>query len=318
MQIVELLLAYAGPTIVGLVFVVTGFLKLAEPMPFGMHLQKLELVPPKYFARVLTFAIVQELVLGVALLIGCAPMLVIPLAILTIATFTIITLRAGAAGRITDCGCYQGLIELTPKQSALVNLGYMLALAAALPFRLHLGHWVTGLIVAAAAIAATLLARESLKRSAQMRDPLIDLNGVKAGKRFDPRWTPGCPVDLGEGERLVVFLGLGCSACKPWLPVLRALNASNQGMPVIGVLAGDASAVIAFVAEYQVDLPLVVIPHGRFNRLVRGTPIAAHLVDGRIEHRYVGVLPRDVALRARNRPKPSVSVESTEAIGVAG
>lgn len=308
------LLAYAGPAVVGLVFLLTGFMKVVEPRGFVDHLQSLELVPPKHFRRLLFVSITHEVGLGVALVSGCAPYVSIPLAIATLVVLTTVTLRAARAGKIEDCGCYQGMIELTPRQSALLNIGYVVALASALPFASPFGHWISAALVVIAVVGTPFVLRESLGRLVQMRAPILDLGAVRPGRRFGAGWLPGAPVDLSEGERLVVFLGVGCPMCKPWLPVLRALNQSNQGMPVVGVLAGDASAVIAFMMEYQVELPLVVIGRGRFNRLVRGTPIAAHLVDGRIEHRYVGFLPREVALRARNTP----AVDTQEAVGAVG
>ncbi len=307
-----LLLAYAGPVLVGLVFLFTGFMKLVEPQPFVAHLQRLDLVAQPRFKSLLFVAVTQELALGAALLTGCAPVVVLPLSMLTIAVLTVVTLRAYRANRITDCGCYHGMIDLTPPQSALINVGYIVSLAVALPFRTGFGHWASAVVVAVVAIATVLVYRESLKRMVQMRPPLVELGRVQAGRRFDPKWLPGAPVDLETGERLVAFLGVGCPMCKPWLPVLRALAKSNQGMPVVGVVAGDTSAVVEFMAEYQVELPLVVISSARFGRLVRGTPVGAYLVDGRIEGRYVGFLPRELALRARNKPEEVASVESTE------
>jgi uncharacterized membrane protein YphA (DoxX/SURF4 family) len=63
------------------------------------------------------FLCVLEIILGLALLIGWAPRLIIGVMILLIVFFTFLTWYSAVYNKVTDCGCFGDAIKLTPWQS---------------------------------------------------------------------------------------------------------------------------------------------------------------------------------------------------------
>ncbi|MEM7201325.1 MAG: MauE/DoxX family redox-associated membrane protein [Planctomycetota bacterium] len=289
--VVELLAGYAGPILVGAVLLLTGVMKLIEPGIFAQHVMRLGVVPMRRLRWFLPIAILAEMILGGALLAGWVPRIAMVAAAVMLAVFTIVTLRAARAGRITSCGCYQGLIDLTPQQSAWVNVGYLTLLGLAFFFRSGVGPWWAGIAVGAVALLGLGYYRLSGHRARNGKPALIEFGAIRSRRPWKSKWLPDAPVDLQRGEHLVVFISTTCTVCKPWLPVLNAIHTVPSGLPVLGVLTGEAREVVEFMASQKLRFPLIVVPGARFGRLIRTTPTGAHVVDGRIEEKFVGSIP---------------------------
>jgi uncharacterized membrane protein YphA (DoxX/SURF4 family) len=71
----------------------------------------------QYALALAIFLCVLEIVLGVALLIGWSPRLIIALLILLIVFFTFLTWYSAYFNKVTDCGCFGDAIKLTPWES---------------------------------------------------------------------------------------------------------------------------------------------------------------------------------------------------------
>lgn len=107
---------------VGLLFIVSGFIKANDPMGFGFKLEEYFSVfgTPRASPAALPLAMgicVLEIILGVAILIGYKPKLTSWLLFLLIVCFTFLTFYSAYFNKVTDCGCFGDALKLTPWQS---------------------------------------------------------------------------------------------------------------------------------------------------------------------------------------------------------
>jgi len=72
-----------------------------------------------------------ECALGVALIAHAFPTWLVPGTIGLLLVFSGLTLWGTSSGRVEDCGCYGGLLAVTPVHSVLLNLGYGVLLGLA-------------------------------------------------------------------------------------------------------------------------------------------------------------------------------------------
>lgn len=110
--------------IVGFLFILSGLVKLNDPIGFSFKLQdyfapevlNLEFLVPYALPMALTLVIV-EVLLGVALLIGFWKRLTLWALMLMIVFFTFLTFYSAYFNKVTDCGCFGDAIPLTPWES---------------------------------------------------------------------------------------------------------------------------------------------------------------------------------------------------------
>lgn len=109
---------------VGILFMISGFIKLNDPLGFSYKLQEyfseqvlnLEFLIP--FALVLAIILVIfELVLGIMLIIGYLPKFTMWSLLVMILFFTFLTFYSAYYNKVTDCGCFGDALPLTPWQS---------------------------------------------------------------------------------------------------------------------------------------------------------------------------------------------------------
>lgn len=115
--------------LVGLLFIVSGFIKLNDPIGFSFKLEEyfsstvLDL--PVFEPHVLGIAlivVILEVILGVALLLGFSVKSTVWTLLGTILFFTFLTLYSAVTGKVTDCGCFGDALKLTPWQSFYKDL----------------------------------------------------------------------------------------------------------------------------------------------------------------------------------------------------
>lgn len=109
---------------VGILFIISGFIKLNDPLGFSYKLQEyfseqvlnLEFLIP--FALVIAIVLVIfELVLGLMLIIGYLPRFTLWSLLIMIVFFTFLTFYSAYFNKVTDCGCFGDALPLTPWQS---------------------------------------------------------------------------------------------------------------------------------------------------------------------------------------------------------
>jgi len=109
---------------VGILFIISGFIKLNDPVGFSFKLEEyfsqgvLDL--PFFEPHALTISIlvvVFEVLVGVMLLIGFRTKFTVWSLLLMIVGFTFLTFYSAYFNKVTDCGCFGDAIKLTPWES---------------------------------------------------------------------------------------------------------------------------------------------------------------------------------------------------------
>ena len=109
---------------VGVLFIISGFIKLNDPLGFSYKLQEyfgsdvlnLPFLEP-YALLISVFVVVLEVVLGVFLLIGYKPKFTIWSILAMIVFFTFLTFYSAYFDKVKDCGCFGDALKLTPWES---------------------------------------------------------------------------------------------------------------------------------------------------------------------------------------------------------
>ncbi|WP_347372952.1 BT_3928 family protein [Aequorivita sp. Q41] len=110
--------------IVGVLFIISGLIKLNDPVGFSFKLKDyfapevldLEFLVP-YALLIAIFVVIFEVLLGVALLLGYLKKFTLWSLLLMIVFFTFLTFYSAYFNKVTDCGCFGDAIKLTPWES---------------------------------------------------------------------------------------------------------------------------------------------------------------------------------------------------------
>lgn len=110
--------------IVGVLFIISGFIKLNDPVGFSFKLEEyfsagvldLPFLEP-YALAISIFVVIFEVLLGVLLLIGFRVKFTVWCLLLMIVFFTFLTFYSAYFNKVTDCGCFGDAIKLTPWES---------------------------------------------------------------------------------------------------------------------------------------------------------------------------------------------------------
>lgn len=125
-------LVHVSRIIVGLLFIISGLIKLNDPIGFSFKLEEYFsesvlnmpfLVP--YALAIAVFVVIFEVVLGIALLIGFKPKWTLWSLLLMIVFFTFLTFYSAYFNKVTDCGCFGDALKLTPWESFYKDLGLL-------------------------------------------------------------------------------------------------------------------------------------------------------------------------------------------------
>ena len=109
---------------VGILFIISGFIKLNDPLGFSYKLQEyfstdvlnIPFLEP-YALAISVFVVVLEVVLGVFLLIGYKKKFTIWMLLGMIIFFTFLTFYSAYFDKVKDCGCFGDALKLTPWES---------------------------------------------------------------------------------------------------------------------------------------------------------------------------------------------------------
>ncbi|MGB3142575.1 MAG: BT_3928 family protein [Maribacter sp.] len=109
---------------VGILFIISGFIKLNDPVGFSFKLEEyfsqgvldLPFFTP-YALAISILVVIVEVMVGVALIIGYRRNVTIWLLLAMIVFFTFLTFYSAYFNKVTDCGCFGDAIKLTPWES---------------------------------------------------------------------------------------------------------------------------------------------------------------------------------------------------------
>lgn len=109
---------------VGILFIISGLIKLNDPIGFAFKLEEYFSEPvlnipflEPFALAIAVFMVILEVVLGVMLLVGFKRKFTIWMLLLMIIFFTFLTFYSAYFNKVTDCGCFGDALKLTPWQS---------------------------------------------------------------------------------------------------------------------------------------------------------------------------------------------------------
>ncbi|MEZ7954866.1 MAG: UDP-N-acetylmuramate dehydrogenase [Bacteroidales bacterium] len=116
----------------GLLFLLAGFLKLADPVGNGLvvseYLKIIGLTDTETFALILGFLLsVAEALIGISILLGLRMKIASKALLIFTAFFTILTLYLALANPISDCGCFGEAFKLTHWETFFKNIALLAA-----------------------------------------------------------------------------------------------------------------------------------------------------------------------------------------------
>jgi hypothetical protein len=281
----------AGPLIVGATFLWAGVIKAVAPHVFQSHLRNLGWIPARQLVAAVVVATALEVGWGMALILGVAPGIVLPVTAVALVALTGVTWWGIRSGRTTDCGCYGGYVVPSLSQSVMLNGGLVaLTLIAWLSLETSgpTATWKLVTSVATGVIAGTLAAI-SLQFLAKNGRFLMDMSPLKPGRTWHDRWGATLPDD--GTEHMVSYLGPDCPHCRQWVRVLNALGHS-PGLPqAVGVIAASSQTLDRFIEIAGIRFPMKIIPQSLMSRLVWAVPTTVLVSGGKIQEKWSGQMP---------------------------
>ncbi|TYB79460.1 BT_3928 family protein [Bizionia myxarmorum] len=180
---------------VGVLFVISGFIKLNDPLGFSYKLQEyfgegvlnLPFLAP-YALIISILVVVFEVVLGVFLLIGYKPKFTVYSLLAMIVFFTFLTFYSAYFDKVKDCGCFGDALKLTPWESFtkdIVLLFFIVILVIGVKHVLPLFGKLTTTVLALLSFLASL----SFAYYVLMHLPAIDFRAYKVGANIQDGMT---------------------------------------------------------------------------------------------------------------------------------
>ncbi|WP_299556285.1 BT_3928 family protein [Seonamhaeicola sp.] len=189
------ILVNASRLFVGILFIISGFIKLNDPLGFSYKLQEyfgadvlnLPFLEP-YALGISIFVVVFEVVLGVFLLIGYKPRFTIWSLLLMIVFFTFLTFYSAYFDKVKDCGCFGDALKLTPWESFTKDL-VLLVLILVLFFGLKQIKPLFGKLPTTVLALLSFVVSLWFGYHVLMHLPAIDFRAYKIGKNITEGMT---------------------------------------------------------------------------------------------------------------------------------
>lgn len=188
---------------VGVLFVVSGFVKIVDPIGTAIKLEEYFVVFSSNFSPLFEFFIpyaltlsvfitALEIILGVALLLLFQVQTTIYLLFAQIAFFTILTFYSAFTGEVTDCGCFGDAMPLTPWQSFSKDAVLMVLIIILFLYRNKFTSVLDTkkgvLAMAFTTVACLVFAKYNLDHL-----PVIDFRPYKIGNNITEKRNDGKP-----------------------------------------------------------------------------------------------------------------------------
>jgi uncharacterized membrane protein YphA (DoxX/SURF4 family) len=299
-----------GARIVGAVFLAASLMKVAAPLGFYRHVNKLGLLPLKPERAVVPIAIGLEAGWGVALFLGVWPHAVLPFTALGLVLFTGLTWWSVISGKVEDCGCYGGFITPSIWQSVSLNALYLALIGigwAMLPAPASDPMWKFAVVIEAIVViggTAEFALRYEMKRGTALFTP----SPLRVGHRWKAKWG-GRENSQGKRDQLVSYLGPNCPYCKRWVRVLNVIHASPDLPSVTAVLASSPGEIEAFVEETGVRFPIATISGGMMQRLTSSVPTTVLVENGAVRDVWGGLMSDEFVERFKRAFFPAAPQE---------
>lgn len=177
--------------LVGILFIISGLIKLNDPMGFSFKLEEyfspgvldLPFLMP-YALAIALFVVILEVLLGIMLIIGFRLRLTLWSLLLMILFFTFLTFYSAYFNKVTDCGCFGDAIKLTPWESFTKDIILLFFIVLLFLKREVLVPWVgvksRRIIFFVSLVACIIFANHVLNHL-----PVIDFRPYKVGANLE-------------------------------------------------------------------------------------------------------------------------------------
>jgi len=183
-------LVHISRILVGVLFVISGFVKLIDPLGMSYKLQEyfsadvlnVPFLEP-YALGIAIFVVVFEVVLGVLLLIGYKPKFTVWSLFAMIVFFTFLTFYSWYFDKVKDCGCFGDALKLEPFETFIKDL-ILLALVLILIFGIkHIKPIFSKFVLTVVALLS-FVASLGLSYNVLMHLPTIDFRAYSVGSNI--------------------------------------------------------------------------------------------------------------------------------------
>lgn len=191
---------------VGILFIISGFIKLNDPVGFSFKLEEyfsqgvldLPFLMP-YALAISILVVIVEVLVGVMLIVGYKRKLTLGALLAMIVFFTFLTFYSAYFNKVTDCGCFGDAIKLTPWESFTKDVILLVLIAILLVGR----NYITPLLKPKAVttvLLASLLACVGYVYYVLNHLPVIDFRPYAIGKNIAEGMSvpPGAPKAIFE------------------------------------------------------------------------------------------------------------------------
>jgi len=281
-------------TALGLVLLVAGLLKGADPDEFIRQIATYGIVSGKAAVALAYLLIPVEVALGVALIVGFRARLSAAAGSLLMLGFMIATAYAWSRGKGEGCGCFGSLVSRTPGEVLLEDAGFLALGVIAFSLarkgeRDHLGRWVA---VGGSLIGAVLL---SLTAYALPLDPLV--TDLRVGRSVEDLPLRESPVDLAGGDHLVALLDLDSPGAGAIVERLNEYSGTPGAPAVIAFYGGEVDEKAGFCFNYSPGFDVVPVLRSDLKRLFRTLPRFFRVREGKVARIWEGGPPDPEELR---------------------
>ncbi len=271
--------------IIGSVFLITGALKVFYSRPFIVHVRNLGILPSSLNEVAASLFIQLECGIGMALVLPIFTAELIPILIGLILGLSILSAWGVISGRVEDCGCYGGWLNLTLGQSLGLNFLYLLLLV--IGWRTMEAYPPVLMWKVLIILGIFILCNFLIRRSAN--SPLIDVSPVQPGSKWRTKWLDSKELILAPESRLVIFITSRCQRCKSWEPyILNLMGRKNMPLPLLIFPDGIKNPGI-----WDEKIPLQMMNSRLFQYLIYQTPTAVLVKNGVIENKWVARFPEE-------------------------
>ena len=277
-------------TVLGLVFIVSAILKIAEMDQFEIYVYSYHFFSLNFSFLVARATIIVELVLGIGLVSNRFHKLMWWGSLAMLIGYTLLLIYAQMIGRADSCHCFGDVLQFNPWQSIIKNVVLLglFALIYKVKGKRFRKDWLAlaGTIIVST-VAVFLVSPPDNFTSAYK--PQQNLNA----ELFDAalQKPPLDSLHLNEGKKIVCFFSTACDYCQMSahkLSLMQQFNGFSQGN-ICYVFMGSEDGVVRFYdisqsAQYQSVIfddvvGLVKITNGVF-------PVILLLENGEVLHEY--------------------------------
>ncbi|WP_395093334.1 BT_3928 family protein [Vaginella massiliensis] len=199
--------------VVGVLFIISGFVKIIDPIGMGYKLEEYFSPSVLNFAGLMNFHLplaviitMLEIILGLFLLLGIAKKFTVWTLLAMISFFTFLTFYSAYFNKVTDCGCFGEALKLEPWTSfikdAILLVFVVIILFEQRFIRPLFSQKTNAIIIAIACLVSLFAAYKGIYSS-----PLIDFRAYAVGKDLKKEMMTAEELGL-KPSRYAVFYTL--------------------------------------------------------------------------------------------------------------